>query len=132
VSSNDGENGLYAASQTLGRISSWNFSEALRRRRRSRTDFASPFRVTSGAEGDFSYGAKCFVAVIAAVIATMVVVVYLGNVRWKEKTAAIRSGLDRARVEADVAVPRAAAELPGPVRRYLDAVLPEGRRTSSG
>ncbi len=69
---------------------------------------------------------NAFVAVIAAVIATMVVVVYLGNVRWKEKTAAIRSGLDRARVEADVAVPRAAAELPGPVRRYLDAVLPEG------
>ena len=69
---------------------------------------------------------NAFVAIIAAVVATMVVVVYLGDVRWKEKTAAIRSGLDRARVEANVAVSGAAAELPGPVRRDLDAVLPEG------
>ena len=71
---------------------------------------------------------KVFVALLAALVAAAVVAVYFGDMRWKEETAAIRSGLDRARVaasEAKIVVSEAGEGLPDPVRRYLEAVLPK-------
>ncbi len=71
---------------------------------------------------------NAFVALLAALVAAAVVAVYLGDMRWKEETAAIRSELERARVaasEAKIMVSVAGEGLPGPVRRYLEAVLPK-------